>query len=138
MPAPGTPGHSVTTTFTISDTDTVSITATNTATTVTAVAGPAIGGATADQQVTDHTTITPFTGVTVADDASQIETVTVTLSNALDGSLSNLGTGSYDPDAGVYTTTGSASDVTADLQGLVFMPAPRNSGPERHHHLHHQ
>ena len=128
MPAQGIPGQSVTTTFTISDTDTVSITATNTATTVTAVAGPAIGGTSADQQVTDHTTITPFTGVVIADDAGQIETVTVTLSNALDGSLSNLGTGSYDPDAGVYTTSGSATAVTADLQGLVFMPAPGTPG----------
>ena len=116
-------GQGVTTTFTISDTDTLSLSAPDVTTSVIAVAGPAISGATADQALTDQTTIKPFTNVVIADDAGQIETVTVTLSNTADGILSNLGNGSYDPDAGVYSATGSATDVTADLQGLVFMPA---------------
>ena len=91
-------------------------------TTVNTIAGPAISGTTANQSMADQLTITPFAGVTVADDPSQVETVTVTLSNASDGSLSSLGNGSYDFDAGVYTTTGSAAAVAADLQGLIFTP----------------
>ena len=121
-PTPGIPGQGVTTGFTINDTDALGLNATDSVTSVIAVAGPAIGGTIGNQTITAQSTITPFASVTVADDDSQVETVTVTLSNASDGSLSNLGNGSYDPDAGVYTTTGSAAAVATDLQGLIFTP----------------
>ncbi len=122
-PAPGVPGQAVTTTFTISDTDTASLTTADNLTSVVATAGPALTGTTATQTVTDGTTITPFAGVAIADSAGQTETLTVTLSTPANGTLSNLGAGTYYATAGLYTDTGSAAAVTADLQGLVFTPA---------------
>ena len=127
-PAPGVPGQSVTTSFTISDTNTSSIIETDNATSVTAVAGPAISGTMANQAVSNLTTITPFANVVIVDDISQTETVTVALSDATTGGLSDLGNGSYDPTSGIYTTTGSAADVTTDLRGLIFTPATSNPG----------
>ena len=90
--------------------------------TVFEVVGPVISGTAADQPVTDMTTIDPFSAVAITDDnVGQTETVTVTLSNAANGTLSNLGTGNFSD--GVYTDTGTAAQVTAALDNLVFTPA---------------
>ena len=86
--------------------------------------GPSIGGTTAGQAIVDQQTILPFAGVSISDlNINQTETVTVTLSAAANGKFSNLGGGSYNPVTGVYTVTGSATQVTAALDGLVFAPA---------------
>jgi hypothetical protein len=122
-PASGVAGHAATTTFTIDDIDTALVTASDSATSVVSIAGPAISGVTTGHEVTNHGSVTPFTGVTVTDDISQTETLTVTLSVAAHGSFSHLGNGSYDALTGVYTTTGSAAAVTTDLHGLMFNPA---------------
>jgi len=121
-----TPTQPVTTGFTISDTDTAGASTTNSATTVidvTQYVPPTISGTVAGQAVTDRTTIAPFANVTIGDaNPGQTDTVTVTLSNPANGTLSNLGGGSYNSTTGIYTDAGSAAAVTADLNGLVFTP----------------
>jgi hypothetical protein len=126
------PGQTVTTGFSITDTDTAALTATDTITSVIATdvgVSPTITGTAANQAITDLQTIAPFSGVTIADvNVGQTETVTVTLSAAVNGALSNLGIFT-NPSAGVYTATGSASAVTAALDALVFTPTANQVAP---------
>ena len=127
------PGGSTITNFTISDTDTAAQSATDFSTSVTATAVavlPTINGGRAGQAVTDQSTIRPFGSVVIADaNFGQTETVTVTLFTPTNGTLSNLGTGNYNPTTGVYTVTGTADDVTAAVNGLVFTPTPHQVLP---------
>ncbi|HWE73561.1 MAG TPA: NF038122 family metalloprotease [Stellaceae bacterium] len=82
-----------------------------------------ISGTVADQATQDDHSISPFTGVSLADtNSGATETLTVTLSNAANGQLSNLGGGSYDATTGVYTDTGTVAQVAAALDNLVFAP----------------
>jgi hypothetical protein len=122
------PGLAVTTDFTIDDTDTVSQTASDSTTAVVVVAvavAPTISGTEAGQEISDQETITPFASVVIADaNLGQTDTVTVTLSTAANGTLTNLGEGTYDAAAGVYSVTGTASEVTAALNALTFTPTP--------------
>ena len=133
-PTPGLAGigQTVTTRFTISVTDSLGLGVTDPTTSVIAAGftPPTISNTVPNQAVTDQTTIRPFSTVVIADsNAGQIQTVTVTLSALANGTLTNPGNGSYDPTTGTYTDTGSAAAVTADLNALVFNPAPRQVPP---------
>ena len=131
------PGGTVTTGFTIKATDAVGSTS-NSTTTVVATSvndAPAIAGSQANQPVGDHATINPFATVTVADpDTGQGETVTVTLSNAANGTLSGGGFAAT-ATPGVYSVTvpaggagASAAAAQADLRAAVFTPTAAPAG----------
>ncbi len=105
-------------------------TATGSVITVGAPISPSIAGAIAGQAVTDQGTIAPFAGVVIADrNFRALETITVSLSAPGNGTLTHLGGGQYDPVSGLYTTSGSPAAVTAALEGLVFVPTPRQVAP---------
>ncbi|HEY7578050.1 MAG TPA: hypothetical protein VH855_10675, partial [Acetobacteraceae bacterium] len=93
-------------------------------------APPTISGTLAGQATADLAAISPFSKVTIGDpNANQTETLTVTLSAAANGTLSNLGGGTYDATTGVYTVTGTAAAVTAALDGLLFTPTVNQVAP---------
>ena len=95
---------------------------------VTTPTAPTISGTASGQATTDTAAISPFAGVTITDlNATPTEILTVTLSSPANGTLSNLGGGSYDATSGVYTLTGSPSVVTVALEGVVFTPTARQA-----------
>jgi hypothetical protein len=82
-----------------------------------------ISGTAANPAIADTSTVSPLRSVVVTDpNAGQTDTVTVTLSSPANGSLSNLGGGTFNAATGVFTDSGSAASVTAALDGLVFTP----------------
>jgi hypothetical protein len=121
------PGQTVTTSFTLSisddggtatDSNTSVITIpTNTLTTIT--------GAAAGQPIRDYQTTNPFSAVTFADPDNSAEThsLSVALSSAASGSLSNLSGGTYNAATGVYTLNNvTLSQARAALRALTFTP----------------
>ena len=125
-------GQTVTTGFAIEVVDTATAFKADTITSVVAAAtgtgtpvvqSLSISGTAAGQAASDQATVTPFAGVTVADAAPGLtETLSVTLSAAANGTLSNLGGGSYNAATGVYAISGSVATIDAALDGLVFTP----------------
>jgi hypothetical protein len=93
---------------------------------------PTITGTLAHETVNDNATIDPLAGVTIADaNANQIETVTITLSSVANGTVpdSNALIDGSTFKNGVYTVTGTAAAVTADLDALVFVPTDHEVAP---------
>jgi Ca2+-binding RTX toxin-like protein len=126
------PGNTVTTSMTLTVSDGIASPATDSTTSVIATAvndAPTITALAERIGTPNETTKTPFATIAIADpDIGHTDTVTVTLSDAAGGTLSNLGGGSFDAATGVYTDVGSASAVTTDLDGLVFTPSRPASG----------
>jgi hypothetical protein len=125
------PGQTVTTDFTIKVTDTAGQPATNSTTSDVAEAiavPPTITGTVANQEGL-LLPIHLFSHVVIGDaNLGQKETVTITSSSTIPSPLNGV---LIDPHAatdgshyanGVYTVTGTAAAVTADLEGLVFSP----------------
>jgi hypothetical protein len=78
----------------------------------------------------DHTAFAPFAAVTVSDlDIGQTEQATITLSSLADGTLSNVGIGTYDAVHGIWTASGSAASVSAAIEALVFTPTAHQVAP---------
>ena len=93
--------------------------------TITGTVVSMIGGTLANQAITDQASLSPFSGVVIADAHSgqtETVTVTVTMSAPANGTLSNLAGGAYNAATGVYTVSGSTAAVTSALGGLVFTP----------------
>ena len=94
--------------------------------------GPVITGTRANQTATDAMAIAPFAQVTVADaNAGQTETVTITQSAAANGLLTDphAATDGYSASGTVATLSGTAAQVTADLDALVFTPTDHQVAP---------
>ena len=82
-----------------------------------------IAGAIARQPTTDASSIRPFAGLTIVDpDQGQTQTVSVTMSSALDGIFSNLGAGTYDAAGGRYAVSGTSVAVTTAVNAITFTP----------------
>ncbi len=87
------------------------------------IAGAAIAG-------NDHAAFDPFRNVTISTlIPGQVETATLILSTTADGTVSNVGTGSYNALTGLYTATGTAAQLTADIANLVFTPTEYQAAP---------
>ena len=81
--------------------------------------------ATAAVSTTDVATTNPFTGVTITDgNASQTETAMVTMSSAANGTFfdPNAATDGSTVASGIWSVSGSATDVATALDVLVFTP----------------
>ena len=87
-----------------------------------------INGTQANQYTANDSPTAPFSNVVVSDSLpGQIETVTINVLPPSHGALSNLGIGSYNAATGVFTVVGTAAQVTAALQGLIFTPIQSDS-----------
>ncbi|HUT12347.1 MAG TPA: Ig-like domain-containing protein [Thermoguttaceae bacterium] len=82
---------------------------------------PGIDGTVSGQATTDKDTIDPFAGVTITDADGGTLTLTVTYP-AANGDLTGAG-------AGIYTTSGTAAEVTAAIRGLTFDPTENRKLP---------
>ena len=83
-----------------------------------------IAGTRANQATADSKAVSPFATVTLSDSLlGESEAVTVSLSSPANGTLGNLGCGSYDATTGVYTVSGTVAAVTAGGSRLIFTPA---------------
>ncbi len=86
---------------------------------------PMIGGTVASQTTTGTTTVDPFSKVTISDAAAnQSEKVLVSF-NGANGTLTdpNASSDLSQSNGSSYTVSGSATQVQADLRGLVFTPS---------------
>jgi Hint domain len=119
-------GQTVATSFSITVSDSFGFTAADGTASVivqNSAVPPTITGSVPGQVAWSPGTILPFGSVTIGDaNFIQSDTVTVTLSAAANGTLSNLGGGSYNPASGVWSDGGTPAQVTAALRGLVFTP----------------
>jgi uncharacterized repeat protein (TIGR03803 family) len=95
---------------------------------------PTISGTIPNQSMTDRQTIQPFATVTVSDPNGPYPSdyVRISLSNPANGTLSNLGNGTYDYSTGVYTYgTSSVADLNAAIERLVFTPRANQAATGR-------
>jgi len=83
---------------------------------------------TPDVTTTDEATARPFASLAVSDaDVGAVETVTITLGNAANGTLS--GTGLTAKGNGVYALSGGIAAVTTELENLLFTPTAHQVTP---------
>ena len=91
-----------------------------------------ITGTVSNQAVNDNANIDPFADVKITEpNVDQTETVTVTPSQTANGTLSdpNAATDGSTITNGVYKVTGTATQVTTDLDALVFHPTVHQVAP---------
>jgi hypothetical protein len=96
-------------------------------------AARAINGTQGNQAIKDNATIDPFAHVVIADaNPGQTETVTISFTGA-NGNLTDPNQASDNsvsvPGSGSYTVTGTTTQVSADLDALVFTPTAHQVAP---------
>ena len=81
---------------------------------------PEITGVPESKTITDGGR--PFSSVNITDPNNDNLTVTIKITDASEGSFlaSSLGGGTYNPETGVYTVTGTPAQVQEAVRGLVF------------------
>jgi Ca2+-binding RTX toxin-like protein len=84
------------------------------------LAEPALTGVPAMQSAA--ASVTPFANLRLSDAAAE-DGASVVLSTTSQGSLSNLGIGSFNAATGSYRVAGTPAEVAAALQQLVFTPS---------------
>ncbi len=90
---------------------------------------PLFFGVVPSSLIADYQTLQPFSTVTLDNQIGNLDvySLSVGLSSAANGMLSNLSSGSYNPATGVYSLSGvSLSAAQAALNGLIFTPTPGN------------
>jgi beta-glucanase (GH16 family) len=128
------PGGTDTTAVTATITDAGETASTTSKVTITGLTAPiTITPATEAVATTDAASVNPFAGVVLTDaNAGQTETITVTSSDAANGTL-------FDPNAasdgstlvnGVWVVSGSCAVVAGVLDGLVFRPTAHQVAPD--------
>jgi uncharacterized repeat protein (TIGR03803 family) len=108
----------------------ISFSATMTAVgTLTAPYAPTITGTAANQITVDTAGIKPFQNVVVGIPNSSGGSIVaqVRISSQANGTLTNLAGGTYSN--GIYTINGTAGQVSAALNGLIFQPTLHQSAP---------
>ncbi|MGI4846593.1 MAG: Ig-like domain-containing protein, partial [Janthinobacterium lividum] len=92
---------------------------------------PVITGSSGAQDIDDDTSVHPFASLVIsdADVPVQMLTASVTLDHPGQGSLRGFTRGAFDQSTGVYSVSGLASDVSAALQELEFVPQPNRLAP---------
>jgi len=125
------PGGTVTTAITLAVSNDGGLAVTSTAT-IEAVAvndPPTLTGASPSLTTTDEAATKPFAALSVTDpDSGAAETVTITLSNAANGTLS--GTGLIAEGNGVYAlSAASPGSITSELDALIFTPTAHQVAP---------
>jgi hypothetical protein len=126
-PTAGAPDTSSTTTFTLSDVSSVgkasNSDSTSQVTDTDPAVAPTITGTVANQATTSEAAVKPFSGVTIGDanGNNPTETVTITLGGT-GGTLTGAGL-TQNPGGSYTLATGTAANVTAELDALVFTPA---------------
>ena len=122
-PNKGAPNSQTATTFTLTDMSSGYATAVANNTTsvinVDPAVAPTIAGTKAAQATTSERQVRPFASTTIADpNLGGTDTLTISLGGA-GGTLSGNGLTGVN---GVYTLTGTAAAITANLEALVFTP----------------
>ena len=91
---------------------------------------PHISGAGVTVHGVDNGSLAPLSNVVVQDlNAGVVDTARLQLSSTKNGTLSNLGGGSYNSATGFYAVSGDAAAVTAALEGLAFTPTAHEVSP---------
>ncbi len=129
------PGSTVTTgiTLTVSNDGGPAVTSASSISVTAVNDTPSITGVKTGQTTTDEASLKPLAGVTIADpDTGVTETVTILLASGVtptdaNGTLS--GNGLTKTGVGSYTLTGSAAEVTAELDALTFTPTAHEAAP---------
>ena len=133
-PTAGGPHTTSTTTFTLVNTNPVTGPSPSDSTTTVANTDPGVAptiiGTQADQ-TSVWGPVTPFSGVTIIDtNPGATDTLSITLTGG-DGALADgagfTGTSTLTGSGNSYTLSGTAADITAELDALVFTPA--STGP---------
>ena len=86
---------------------------------------PALSGASTQTAIGEGIPVQPFAAASLTDPnegGSQMQSLTVQLSDPAHGRLTGLGSGTYDAAAGLFSLSGTPAAITTALRGLRFTP----------------